>query len=182
MNLLQICGLTNIAITVLAISNGSDRHFDTLSVEQQQNTIKWTIAAFCPGIFSFALPKLGVVALLTKLLEPSKIHRMFLWVSSSLITLLLFGCVIILYAQCQPSRSQWDFEVRGTCWSPWVLVNYANFSGGEDNPVASRGEPGELTIASAVCGHGSLPRCLPRHRACQAADEAAQEACAHGCA
>ena len=74
------------------------------------------------------------MALLTKLTEPKTAHKWFLWISSCLTVLILFGCVIILYAQCTPARSQWDFEVEGTCWSPWVLVNYATFAGGETAP------------------------------------------------
>lgn len=102
----------------------------TLNVEQQQNVIKYTIAAFCPGILSFAIPKLAVVALLTKLMNPSPAHRAFLWCSASASALILFGCVIILYAQCTPSRSQWNFNIKGECWSKWVLVDYAIVAGG----------------------------------------------------
>jgi len=128
---IQICGIVNLGISSAAAESGSGRHFDTLSLEQQQNVIKYTIAAFCPGILSFAIPKLAVVALLTKLMAPSPAHRLFLWCSSGVTTVVLFGCVIILYAQCTPSRSQWDFSIEGECWSIWVLVNYAIFAGGE---------------------------------------------------
>jgi len=132
-----MCGIINLGISSAAAASGSGRHFDTLSLEDQQNVIKYTIAAFCPGILSFAIPKLAVVALLTKLLNPSPAHRMFLWCSTSLTALVLFGCVIILYAQCTPSRSQWDFSVEGECWSKWVLVNYAIFAGGKEVPLPS---------------------------------------------
>jgi hypothetical protein len=127
----------NLGISSAAAESGSGRHFDTLSLEQQQNVIKYTIAAFCPGILSFAIPKLAVVALLTKLLNPSPAHRVFLWCASSVTTIVLFGCVVILYAQCTPSRSQWDFSVKGECWSIWVLVNYAIFAGCESANCSS---------------------------------------------
>lgn len=102
-----------------------------MTLEEKQNVIKYTIAAFCPGILSFAVPKLAVVALLTKLMNPGPKHRIFLWCSASASALILFGCVIILYAQCTPSRSQWNFDVKGTCWSKWVLVDYAIVAGGK---------------------------------------------------
>jgi len=128
----KICAFLNLGISSAAAASGSGRHFDTLSLEDQQNVIKYTMAAFCPGVFSFAIPKLAVVALLTKLLNPSPAHRIFLWCSSGFTTLAIFGCVIILYAQCIPTRSQWDFSITDkTCWSPWVLVNYSIFAGGE---------------------------------------------------
>ena len=125
----QICGIINLGISSAAAEAGSGRHFDTLTLEQQQNVIKYTIAAFCPGILSFAIPKLAVVSLLTKLLAPSPAHRIFLWCSSGLTTAALFGCVIILYARCTPARSQWDFSVKGECWSIWILVKYGIFAG-----------------------------------------------------
>ncbi|RMY95778.1 hypothetical protein D0864_05278 [Hortaea werneckii] len=125
----MICSFVNLGISTAAIKSGSGRHFNTLSLEEKSGVIKYTIASFCPGILSFGIPKLAVVALLTKLTEPSRQHRTILWLSSIATLLLLFGCVIILYAQCTPSRSQWDFSVEGTCWSPWVLVNYAIVAG-----------------------------------------------------
>jgi hypothetical protein len=127
----QICAFVNLGISSAAAASGSGRHFDTLSLEDQQNVIKYTMAAFCPGVLSFAIPKLAVVALLTKLLNPSPVHRMFLWCSTTVTTIVIFGCVVILYAQCTPSRSQWDFLIEGECWSRWILVNYSIFAGGE---------------------------------------------------
>jgi hypothetical protein len=125
----KICAFVNLGISSAAAASGSGRHFDTLSPEDKQNVIKYTMAAFCPGVLSFAIPKLAVVALLTKLLNPSPAHRMFMWCSTSLTTIVIFGCVVILYAQCTPSRSQWDFSVEGSCWSRWILVNYSIFAG-----------------------------------------------------
>ena len=131
----QICGILNLGISSAAAEAGSGRHMDTLTLEQQQNVVKYTIAAFCPGILSFAIPKLAVVALLTKLLAPSPAHTVFLWCSSGLTTAALLGCVIILYARCTPTRSQWDFSVKGECWSIWILVKYGIFAGCKFGPV-----------------------------------------------
>lgn len=134
----QIFGIVNVALTSVAISWGSGRHFDNLTRKQQSESIKWTIAAFCPGILSFALPKVGVVALLVKLTEPGPWHRRFLWISSCLTLLVLFGCVIILYAQCTPVQSIWDFDIEGDCISPWALVDYALVSGSESTLFTRR--------------------------------------------
>lgn len=41
-------------------------------------------------------------------------------------------CIIILFAQCTPTRAQWDFTVtEKSCWSPLVLVNVAILTGGK---------------------------------------------------
>ncbi|TDZ38416.1 hypothetical protein CTRI78_v010852 [Colletotrichum trifolii] len=78
---------------------------------------------------SFGLPKLAVVALLTRLMNPSKAHKIFLWAMTLFCLMNLVGCVVILFAQCQPSRSQWDFSVIGFCWDKWTLVYFAIYSG-----------------------------------------------------
>ncbi|KAJ4160376.1 hypothetical protein NW754_003501 [Fusarium falciforme] len=39
-------------------------------------------------------------------------------------------CIIILFAQCRPVQSQWDFSItEKTCWSPYILVDFAIFAG-----------------------------------------------------
>lgn len=125
----MVCGYIMLGLTVAAVRSGNGRHFAVLTNEQRSGAILYTIAGFCPGIFSFGIPKLAVVALLTKITNPSRKHKIFLWVMTSTCLLILFGCVIILFAQCTPARSQWDFSVKGTCWSPWILVYYAIVAG-----------------------------------------------------
>ena len=125
----QICAIINTGISARATHWGSGRHFDDLTPAQKSKVIHYNLAAFCPSILSIGIPKLAVVALLTKLLEPARWHRITMWTAAGATNLLLFGCVIILYAQCQPARSQWDFSVEGQCWSPWVLVYWAIVSG-----------------------------------------------------
>lgn len=63
-------------------------------------------------------------------MNPSKWHMIFLWTLSLLCMGSLLGCVVILYAQCVPAVSQWNFDVQGKCISKWVLVDYAIFAGG----------------------------------------------------
>ncbi|KAK1521346.1 integral membrane protein [Colletotrichum paranaense] len=97
----------------------------------KSGAILWTIAGFPPGVMSFGLPKLAVVALLTRNMNPSKWHALFLWFIACFCLINLIGCVIILFAQCQPSHSQWDFSVTDkTCWDKWILVYFAIYSGG----------------------------------------------------
>lgn len=129
----------NLGITSAAVAAGSGRHFDTLTLEQKQDVIKYTIAVFCPGILSFAIPKLAAVALLVKIMNPSRGQRIFLWVSSGVTTVALLVCVIILYAQCTPSRALWNFSIERQCWPPEVMISYAIFSGGKIFPVFFRG-------------------------------------------
>ena len=119
-------------MAVVATHNGNGKHFDTLSINEKQGSIFWTILGFPFGIVAFGIPKLAVVALLQRLLNPNKWHRVFLWTLSMLCVGALLGCVVILYAQCSPAESQWDFSiVEKTCIDKWILVHYAIFAGGE---------------------------------------------------
>lgn len=120
-----------LGLTTAAVRAGNGRHFALLTDEQKSGAVLYTIAGFCPGIFSFGVPKLAVVALLTRITNPSRRHKMFLWSMTGSCLFILFGCVIILFAQCALTRSQWDFSVQGTCWSPWVLIYYAIVAGSE---------------------------------------------------
>ncbi|KAK8038299.1 hypothetical protein PG994_015066 [Apiospora phragmitis] len=55
---------------------------------------------------------LAVVCLLCRLLSPGIIHRRILWGSTTSSVVIMMACVAILFAQCTPSRSQWDFSVK----------------------------------------------------------------------
>ncbi|WYZ35502.1 hypothetical protein EsH8_X_000149 [Colletotrichum jinshuiense] len=125
-----ICGWTNVGTAIAAVARGNGRHFEFLTQDQKSGAILWTIAGFPAGVMSFGLPKIAVVALLTRILNPSKWHAMFLWSMSIFCLFNLIGCVVILFAQCQPSHSQWDFSiVERTCWDKWILVYFAIYSG-----------------------------------------------------
>ncbi|WYZ35712.1 hypothetical protein EsH8_X_000359 [Colletotrichum jinshuiense] len=124
-----VCGWVNVATVAVAVSYGYGRHADTLSAEEKSGAMLWSIAGYPPGLLSFGIPKLAVVALLTRILNPSKWHKRFLWALSILCVTNLVGFIIIIFAQCQPARSQWDSSVPGTCWSKWILVSFATYSG-----------------------------------------------------
>ncbi|RKL10205.1 hypothetical protein BFJ68_g8821 [Fusarium oxysporum] len=79
---------------------------------------------------AFGFPKLAVVALITRLMNPGRLHKIFLWVLAGCCMMGLIGCIIILFAQCSPVESQWTFSITDKkCWSPYVLVNFAIFAG-----------------------------------------------------
>ena len=74
-----MCGYIMLGLTIAAVQAGNGRHFALLSDEQKSGAILYTLAGFCPGILSFAIPKLAVVALLTRITNPSKRHKIILW-------------------------------------------------------------------------------------------------------
>ncbi|KAF5701745.1 integral membrane protein [Fusarium mundagurra] len=119
-----------VGVAAVAVRNGNGRHFDTLTVTQQQNAIFFTVVGFPFGVTAFGLPKLAVVSLLTKLMNPGRLHKIFLWILVGCCMLGLMGCIINLFAQCSPVESQWRFSITDKkCWSPHVLIDFAIFAG-----------------------------------------------------
>lgn len=125
-----VCEWCCIGVTIKAVRSGNGRHFDTLDTEQQQNAILYTILGFPFGVTAFGLPKLAVTALLVRIMNPARKHRVILWALPTICMAALVACVVVLFAQCRPARSQWTFSITDKeCWSPYVLVDLAIFAG-----------------------------------------------------
>ncbi|TDZ23990.1 hypothetical protein Cob_v003353 [Colletotrichum orbiculare MAFF 240422] len=119
-----------VGLEVWAVRSGNGRHADTLSESQKSAAILSTISGFAPNVLAYTVPKFACVALLVKILNPSRAHRVFLWSLAAGCLVLVLLCIIILFAQCSPSNAQWDFGVVDKrCWSPWVLVYVAIVTG-----------------------------------------------------
>ncbi|KAH8175239.1 integral membrane protein [Sarocladium implicatum] len=116
-------------LTMVAIENGNGRHSDTLTITQQENVRLYTIAAFCPGVISFGLPKFAVVDLLTRLMNPSKWHRRFLWGMCIVCLLTLLATIGTLLGQCTPTRAMWNFDMEKTCVDIDHIVGFSLYAG-----------------------------------------------------
>ncbi|KXH61558.1 integral membrane protein [Colletotrichum nymphaeae SA-01] len=125
----QFCGYISTALSTIAVTYGNGRHMSLLSIEQQEGAILWTTAAFCPGIMSFGLPKLAVISLLVRLMNPDRYHKWFLWWMGIWCQLTLFVTAGLLLGRCTPARSLWDFPVKGTCFDVNILVAYCIYAG-----------------------------------------------------
>ncbi|KAK0385545.1 hypothetical protein NLU13_6724 [Sarocladium strictum] len=116
-------------MTVVAVQNGNGQHYQTLTIPQQEQVRLWTLAAFCPGVMCFGLPKFAVVSLLTRLLNPSRLHLWLLWGMTVLCLLTLVATVGTLLGQCTPTRAMWNFDMAKTCVDPKYIVNFSLFAG-----------------------------------------------------
>lgn len=116
-------------MTQVAVSHGNGKHFSLLSDDDKQTVILWTTIAFCPGILSFGLPKLAVVSLLTRLLNPGRLHKFVLWFMVVWCLLTLLAVTGTLLGQCQPAESQWNFDIEGTCVEKSHIVNFSLYAG-----------------------------------------------------
>lgn len=121
----KVCGWTSVGFSTAAMYSGSGRHIQTLTDKQRQGAILFTLIGFVPGILSYVLPKMAVVTLLGRLLNPSRSHLIWLWSMCIICLVTQMGAVGIVFGQCQPLRSQWDFSVPADfCLSKWILVHY----------------------------------------------------------
>uniref|UniRef100_L2FVC7 Integral membrane protein n=1 Tax=Colletotrichum fructicola (strain Nara gc5) TaxID=1213859 RepID=L2FVC7_COLFN len=119
-----------VGLEIWAVQSGNGRHVGTLSTEQQSAAVLSTISGFPPNVLAYTVPKFAVVALLVRILHPGRVHRIVLWSLATICLVLVMLCIIILFAQCTPSRAQWDFTITDkSCWSPWVLIDVAILTG-----------------------------------------------------
>lgn len=128
---MQVCGYISVTLSTIAVSYGNGRHFSLLTTEQKEGAILFTIAGFCPGVMSIGLPKMAVVSLLTRLLNPGRLHFYFLWFLGIWCQLTLLATVGVLIGQCYPARALWDFSVQGKCLDRQILVDYCIYAGCE---------------------------------------------------
>ncbi|KAK1676920.1 integral membrane protein [Colletotrichum godetiae] len=124
-----VCGYISTSLSTLAVYSGIGKHLELLTLEQQEDGMLWTTAAQCPGIMSFGLPKLAVVSLLTRLMNPGAYHKWFLWWMAIWYQLTLFVTVGLLIGRYTPTSSLWDFSIEGTCFSPEILINFSIYAG-----------------------------------------------------
>ncbi|KAF6802779.1 hypothetical protein CSOJ01_11349 [Colletotrichum sojae] len=118
---LFICAILSNVLVTISVSWGNGRHFATLDLEQQQNTVKWMMTAYFPGIETLGFPKLAVIALLSRLLAPGRLHSWILWIMGTVCCLSLTAMVLTLLLQCTPPRALWTFSMPQNCLHPKTL-------------------------------------------------------------
>ncbi|EQB55852.1 integral membrane protein [Colletotrichum gloeosporioides Cg-14] len=123
------CILASCAAATVAISYGYGRHKDVLTYEQKKGAIFWSHVGFAPGIMSFAIPKLAVVSLLTRLMNPRRYHLWFLWGITILCLLTHIVVPGLHFGRCVPVASIWDDHVLGRCFDPNITVDYSIYGG-----------------------------------------------------
>lgn len=126
----MLFGWAAVAFQVIAVKSGSGRHMAMLTDTQIRGAILWTMVGFWPGILSFATPKIAVVALLVRILNPGVPHRIFLWTSTLLYWASLNVCIPVLLTTCDPAKGLWDVHItKKSCRNPWILIYYSMYAG-----------------------------------------------------
>ncbi|KAK7966881.1 uncharacterized protein PG986_001158 [Apiospora aurea] len=124
--------IASCALTSVAVAHGLGRHVEALSREEQVAVTTWTYIAFCPGVMSFAIPKLAVIALLVRLMVPRKGHYMFLWgmgITVQLTLLATVGILIRVIDKKCPPFSDIRLDPPEHCVPVHVQVKWCLFAG-----------------------------------------------------
>lgn len=102
-----------------------------LTTDQQSSVLLYTTAGFFPGILSFTLPKLAVISLLCRLLNPSRIHKILMWSMGGLLMANSVTCLAMLLGRCTPFRAVYDVTYpasKAKCFDPWANVGIAIYT------------------------------------------------------
>jgi hypothetical protein len=155
---------------------------NTLTNNQITGAILWTTVGFWPGILSFAVPKITVVALLIRILSPGAAHRTFLWTSTLLCVASLNVCIPLQLTSCKPTRSMWDMSVaKKECRDEWILVYYSVYAGCELLLLQSVIKSDINNSESLLCRCRLISSDLPCNGTFYIADEVEEEDCLECC-
>ena len=126
-------GVIYVITTTVSVMYGYGQHANTLSKSDLTNALIWSYVSFVFGILSFALPKLAVASLLTRLFNPGYWHRIWLWFLASLVAVVAIINILILFTMCNPPKAMWMPELvvegQAKCRQPSILIGYATFNG-----------------------------------------------------
>lgn len=120
-------------------------------------------ANFALGIMSFTTPKLAIAALLNRIMNPSRLSRVWLWILTASVFVTSTICIIVLFTMCDPPRALWKVHLMSEgakCRSTKILVGYAIFTGGMFLDCILFANQ-QLNILSSVGGGRSISCSLP---------------------
>lgn len=124
--------LAYLGLTTANVITGYGRHAAALDLPHLEKAILLNTVSFLFGILSFTLPKIAVAYMLTRILNPSKGHKIFVFGLVGFAAVVSVVCIIFLFTMCSPPQSQWEVtRPDRVCRSPWMLIDYAMFTGCE---------------------------------------------------
>ncbi|KAL4954413.1 hypothetical protein BDW69DRAFT_194059 [Aspergillus filifer] len=123
-------------VTTVNVGLGYGKHTSTLMAEGGMdslvNILLINYADFALGIMSFTTPKLAIAALLNRIMNPGKLHRIWLWVLTAMVFISSSICIVVLFTMCDPPEALWNIQLTSTgatCRPTSILVGYAIFTG-----------------------------------------------------
>ena len=130
----KVLGLTFCAVATASVHYGYGKHTSALNIKDAEKALFYNTVSFIIGIVSFALPKLAISALLSRLMNPSLLQRCIIWGLTAVVAAIAIANILIYVTMCDPPRALWEIsmvmEGKATCRSIWVLIDFATFNGG----------------------------------------------------
>ncbi|KAI1881562.1 hypothetical protein JX265_000388 [Neoarthrinium moseri] len=115
----------HVCLETKAFSSGAGRHIQTLTDQQITSSLYWYAVSSWPGVLSLCLPKIAIVVLLCRLLNPRPWHRALLWSLAVICTINFVLAALFGMISCDPPRATWDVSITvKQCWDPWVLMDF----------------------------------------------------------
>ncbi|KAJ5411069.1 uncharacterized protein N7487_005428, partial [Penicillium crustosum] len=123
-------------LTTVVVVMGYGSHTSVLmekgGMDLVERILVLNYANFALGIMSFTTPKLAIAALLNRIMNPSRFHRIWLWILTGFVFAASTICIIVLFTMCDPPQALWKIHLiseGATCRSTTILVGYAIFTG-----------------------------------------------------
>ncbi|ORY66984.1 uncharacterized protein BCR38DRAFT_300466, partial [Pseudomassariella vexata] len=114
------------AASIAAVYKGYGRLASVINEEDKMTVLRLSDAIFACGILSFALPKLAIVFMMTRLISPPKWHRIVLWSLATFCLAGLMGNVLALVSGCKiEEKSNGPNMVTNICVVSSKAVYYA---------------------------------------------------------
>lgn len=126
--LVKLVNIVRAVLISINISYGYGKHIDTFIYGQAVRIGRLAKIVQAIGVWTFALPKLAVVALLVQLFATSRRTTIILYSSTGVLLVISFILTILTFQQCHPIAANWDpallESVPGAhCWDPNLFVN-----------------------------------------------------------
>ncbi|GAB1211926.1 hypothetical protein ATERTT37_001050 [Aspergillus terreus] len=126
---MQVLGLVNVALTTLAVHHGFGKHSSTIGPVATEKANFIIDIGWIFGILSFAVPKLGIAALLTRILNPSPRVWWMIWGLTGFVGVVAVVNILVFFTSCNPPEALWHPTAGMTCRSTEVIIGYATFNG-----------------------------------------------------
>ncbi|GKU12601.1 unnamed protein product, partial [Fusarium langsethiae] len=106
---------------------GLGRHTASVAAEPggEEKMVKtkiFQVVGYPFNIMAYSLPNVAILILIERLVGKAKpASRRFLRAVVAIQILLAVISVVIIFAQCRPTKMLWDQSAKGECWSPDVF-------------------------------------------------------------
>ena len=130
----QLFNFAYCGVVTAGVIHGFGKHTKAIDPNKLETVLLLNNISFLTGILSFTIPKLGIAALLNRILNRSKFQQMMLWLLTGFAAIVSCICIVVLFTRCDPPEAMWKPQLLAqgaTCRDQMILVGFAIFTGSE---------------------------------------------------